>query len=81
MEGGVKTSARQTSSTARAFREMVPSAERARRMQQIHAGVGEEGEATGAVEAGERNRICYQYYVLHQICTSMYIKHGNYNEL
>lgn len=51
MEGGLKTSARQTSSTARAFREMVPSAERARRMQQIHAGVGEEVEATGPTES------------------------------
>ena len=51
MEGGFKTSARQaSSSTARAFRDMVPSADRARRMQQMHTVYGEAAEATGRHE-------------------------------
>ena len=38
MEGGIKqkTSARQSSSSARAFREVVPRADRARRIKQMH---------------------------------------------
>jgi len=59
MEGGIKqkTSARQTSSSARAFREVVPRADRARRMQQMHGSQHDDapGQMDGshqAVEAG-----------------------------